>query len=147
MGVERLDLLGALTAYVIFLSGILVFGLRLAGQEQIGGAAGVPSLLMVFPLVYLLIRAPSVGRSWIYYVQISLMLLSLVVLFVVDFYPGYDFRDRLPLVIGFVVLYFAALGGMIGVASLAGRAWMIGAVALFFVTIVLAFWSRWATGI
>lgn len=147
MTVERLDLVGALTAYVIFLSGILVFSLRLAGQEQIGGAAGVPSLLMVLPLVYLLGKAPSVGRSWLYYVQISLMLLWIVILFVVDYYPGYEFRDRLPLVIGFVVLYFAALGGMVGIASLAGRGWMLGAIVLFFATAVLAFWSRWATGI
>lgn len=147
MTIERLDLIGALSAYVILLSGILVFGLRLAGQEQIGGIAGVPSLLMAIPLVYLLIRAPSVDRPWLYYLQVSLMLLWLAVLFVVDYYPGHDFRDRPPLVIGFVVLYFAALGGMIGVASLAGRIWMIGAVALFFAALILAFWSRWATGI
>lgn len=147
MTVERLDLIGAVTAYVIFLSGILVFSLRLAGQEQIGGAAGVPALLMVAPLIYLLIRAPSVGRPWLYYLQVSLMILWIAVLFVVDYYPGYEWRDERALVIGLVVFYFAALGGMIGVASLAGRGWMIGAVILFFVTIVLAFWSRWATGI
>lgn len=147
MTVERLDLIGALAAYVIFLASILVFGLRLAGQQQIGGPAGVPILVMVLPLAYLLFKAPSAERSWLYYVQISLMLLWIAILFVLDYYPGYDFRDRRPLVIGFVVLYFAALGGMIGVASLAGRGWMIGAVVLFFLTLIFAFWSRWATGI
>jgi hypothetical protein len=45
------------------------------------------------------------------------------------------------------MVYFAGLGGMIGVASLAGRGWTIGAVVLFFVTAVLAFVSRWTTGI
>lgn len=147
MTVERLDLIGAVTAYVIFLSGILVFGLRLAGQEQIGGWAGAPILVAVIPLAYLLIEGRTVGRSWLYYVQISLMISWIAILFLVDYYPGYAFRDQLGLVIGFVVLYFAALGGMIGVASLAGRGWMIGAVILFFVTAILAFWSRWATGI
>jgi hypothetical protein len=147
MTVERLDLIGALTAYIIFLASILVFGLRLAGQQQIGGPAGAPILVMVLPLGYLLVRAPSADRSRLYYVQISLMILWIGILFAVDYYPGYDFRGRPPLVIGFVVLYFAALGGMIGIASLAGRGWMIGAVVLFFLTLTLAFWSRWATGI
>lgn len=147
MTVERLDLIGAVTAYVIFLSSILVFALRLAGQRQVGGLAGMPILIMVVPLVYLLIKGTSVGRSWLYYVQISLMIVWIAILFLVDYYPGYEFRDRQPLVIGFVILYFAALGGMVGVAALAGRAWMIGAIVLFFLTLTLAFWSRWATGI
>lgn len=147
MTVERLDLLGATTAYVIFLSGIVVFVSRLAGQRQIGDWAGVPILLTVIPLAYLLLEGPSVGRDWLYYVQVSLMILWIALLFVLDYYPGYDFRDRQALVITFVVLYFAALGGMIGVASLAGRGWMTGAVVLFFVNLILAFWAHSATGI
>ena len=50
------------------------------------------------------------------------------------------------MVVGFVTLYFAALGGMIGVAALAGRAWTLSAIALFFVTAVLAFVQRAVTG-
>jgi hypothetical protein len=147
MTTERLDLIGALVAYVIFLSSIFVFGLRLAGQKQVGDLAGVPILVMAVPLVYLLFTGPAAGRGWLYYVQVSLMISWIAILFFVDYYPGYDFRDNLALVIGFVVFYFAALGGMIGVASLAGRGWLLGAVILFFITLVLAFWSRWATGI
>lgn len=147
MTVDRLNGIGAVAAYVIFLSSILVFSLRLAGSEQIGGAAGAPILAMVIPFAYLLLKGPSVGRSWLYYVQISLTILWIAILFFADYYPGYEFRESQALVIGFVVLYFAALGGMIGVASLAGRGWMFGAIVLFFITLILAFWSRAATGI
>ncbi|MGD2059306.1 MAG: hypothetical protein PVF87_00435 [Acidimicrobiia bacterium] len=147
MSPERLNLVGAVTAYLIFLSSILVFALRIGGREEVGGWAGVPFLLAVVPLVYLVVTGPSVDRAWLYYLQVSLMILSIALIFVTDYYPGYDFRGRQSLVIPFVMVYFAGLGGMIGVASLAGRGWTIGAVVLFFVTAVLAFVSRWTTGI
>lgn len=146
MWVQRLDLIGAVTACVIYISSILVFSLRLAGQAAVGGVAGIPTLVAALPLVYLLITAPSVQRPAIYYVQVGLMLVWIVILFLVDFWPGLEFRDRTPLVIVFVVLYFGGMGGMIGVASLAGRVWMLASVGLFFVAAVLAFMSRWVTG-
>lgn len=147
MTVHQLDLLGAVVAMVILLSSILVFSLRIASDYGAGGPAGIPILAMAIPLGYLLLSAAPAARPPLYYVQISVMLLWIVVLFLVDYVPGYDFRDSTPLVIGFVVLYFAGIGGMIGVASLAGRVWMIGAVVLFFITAILAFSSRWITGI
>jgi hypothetical protein len=75
------------------------------------------------------------------------MLGWIVLLFLLDYAPGVAWRDTQWMVIAVVVLYFAALGGMIGVASLAGRPWMISAIALFFVTGILAFASRAVTGI
>lgn len=146
MSTEKLDLAGALVAYVIYLSSIAVFTLRLAMDDPPEHWAGVPLMSMALPLTYLLVRAPAVGRPPLYYVQIGLMLAWIAVLFVVDYYPGYEFRDRLPAVIGFVTLYFAGMGGMIGVASLAGRLWAIGAVVLFLIAGTLAFVARWVTG-
>jgi hypothetical protein len=44
------------------------------------------------------------------------------------------------------VLYFAGMGGMIGIASLAGRTWTTLSVILFLVAGILAFVQRGVTG-
>ena len=75
------------------------------------------------------------------------MLAFLILLFLVDYVLKYDFRQTQWMVISYVVLYFAGAGGMIGVAALAGRAWMISAIILFFITLILAFVMRAVTGI
>jgi hypothetical protein len=51
------------------------------------------------------------------------------------------------MVIGYVTFFFAATGGMIGVASLASAGWAIAAVILFLVMAVLAFVQRAVTGL
>jgi hypothetical protein len=51
------------------------------------------------------------------------------------------------MVISFVVLYFAGMGGMIGIAALAGTGWTISAITLFLLAAVLAFVQRAVTGI
>jgi UPF0716 family protein affecting phage T7 exclusion len=75
------------------------------------------------------------------------MLICLIILFLVDYVFKYDFRQTQWMVISFVVLYFAGMGGMIGIAAQAGRGWTISAVILFFIAGVLAFIQRAITGI
>ena len=144
---EKLDLLGAVVAHVIFISSIITFASRIIFGLKPGHWVGTPILLMIFPLVYLLLRAPEFNRPFLYYVQISIMLIFLILLFVVDYILKYDFRQTQWMVICYVVLYFAGAGGMIGVAALAGRTWMISAVILFFITLILAFVMRAVTGL
>jgi hypothetical protein len=71
----------------------------------------------------------------------------LVVLFLAEYYPKVEFRQTQWMVIGFVVLFFAGAGGMIGVASLAGREWTLSAIVLFLITAILAFVQRAMTGV
>ena len=66
--------------------------------------------------------------------------------FLLDYALKIEFRQTRWMVISYVVLYFAGTGGMLGVASNAGRGWTISAVILFLVTAVLAFVQRAATG-
>jgi hypothetical protein len=108
---------------------------------------GIPILLMAFPLAYLLVNAPGSDRPILYYIQIGLMLIWLIMLFFVDYVAQYDFRQTQWMVISYVVLAFAGMGGMIGVASLAGRSWTISSVILFLIVAVLAFVQRAVTGI
>jgi hypothetical protein len=144
---ERLNLIGAITAHVIFISGIITFSSRMIFKIGPGHWVGIPLLLMVFPLGYLLIKAPGADRPFLYYIQAGLMLLWIILLFFVDYVFQYDFRQTQWMVISYVVFYFAGMGGMIGVASLAGRVWTISSVILFFVAAILAFVQRAVTGI
>lgn len=141
-----LDLLGAIVAHVIFVSSILTFLARMFLGTGPGHWIGIPILLMAFPLAYLLVRAPEFGRPFIYYLQVGLMITWLIILFILDYLLHYNFRDTQWMVISYVVLYFAGMGGMIGLASNAGRNWTISSVILFLIAGVLAFIQRAVTG-
>ena len=144
---EKIDLLGAIVAHIIFFSSIITFCARIFFKVQPGHWIGIPILLMVFPLGYLLVVAPRFNRPFLYYVQVSIMIIYLVVLFLVDYIYKVDFRQTQWMVISYVMLYFAGAGGMIGVAALAGRGWTISAVIFFFITAILAFVMRAVTGL
>ena len=144
--IQRTDRLGAIVAHVIFISSIITFSSRIFFKIQPGHWSGAPLLLMVFPLGYLLLKAPELRCPFLYYLQISLMLLSIVLLFVVDYALKIDFRQTQWMVISFIVLFFAGAGGMLGVAANAGRRWTISSVILFLVMAVLAFVQRAVTG-
>lgn len=143
---ERANLVGAVVAYWIYSVSILVFVLRLVQLPKLGHLIGVGVLLAAFPLGFLVFKGPSLGRSTLYYIQIGLMLAWLAVEFLLDWWPGVEFRQTRSMVILYVTLFFAGAGGMIGVASLAGRGWTILAVILFLVMGILAFVQRAITG-
>lgn len=142
----QLNLLGAVIAHVIYISSIITFSARMFIGTQPGHWIGFPILLMAFPLLFLLVRAPAVERPPLYYIQVGLMLTWIIMLFLVDYLFHYDFRATQWMVIAYVVLYFAGMGGMLGVAALAGRKWTISGVILFFVAGVMAFVQRAVTG-
>ena len=144
---EKLNILGAIVAHVIYISSIITFSSRIIFKLQPGHWVGIPIMLMTFPLIYLLVMAPKFDRPFLYYIQIGIMLICLIVLFLVDYVFKYDFRQTQWMVISFVVLYFAGMGGMIGIATQAGRGWTVSAVILFFIAGVLAFVQRAITGI
>ncbi len=144
---EKLDFLGAVVAHVVFISSIITFASRMIFGLKPGHWVGTPILLMAFPLGYLLLRAPEFNRPFLYYIQIGAMLVSLIVLFLVDYILKYDFRQTQWMIISFVVLNFAGMGGMIGIAAQAGRGWTISAIILFLIVAVLAFVQRAVTGI
>lgn len=143
---EKLDLLGAITAHIIFISSIVTFSARILLKTSPGNWIGIPILLMVFPLGYLLYTAPKYERSPIYSIQIITMLIFLVFLFLVDYIFKFNFRQTQWMVVSFVMLYFAGMGGMIGISALAGRGWTISAIILFFIAGILAFVQRAITG-
>lgn len=143
---ERTNLIGAVTAIAFFVSAILVFVFRLLGKPRYGHWIGYFEFLLALPLVYLLVKAPQLGRPTLYYIQIGCMLAWLVLEALLDHILKVDFRNVRWMVIGYVVLFFAGTGGMLGVATNAGQSWSIAAIALFLVMAILTFIQRAVTG-
>jgi hypothetical protein len=123
-----------------------VFVFRLLGRPEYGRWIGYFEFLLLVPLGYLLVTAPGLERPPLYYLQIGLLIAWLVVELLLDYILKFDFRQVRWMVISYVTLFFAASGGMIGVASNAGRGWAIVSIILFLVMAVLAFVQRAVTG-
>lgn len=143
---ERANLAGAIVTVTMYALCIVVFVSRLAGRPELGHAVGWVQFALVLPLVVLLVLAPRLGRPWLYYLQVGLMLGFLALEFLLDYALKVDFRHTLGAVIPYVMLYFAGTGGMLGVAALAGRGWIIAAGSMFLAMAVLAFVQRGVTG-
>ncbi len=143
---ELTNILGAIVAVAFYLSAILVFVFRLLRKPGVEHWIGYFEFLLAIPLIYLLITAPQLGHPALYYVQIGCMLAWLVVEAILDYILKIDFRRVKWMVIGYVVLFFAGAGGMLGVAANAGRGWAIPAILLFLVMAVLTFVQRAVTG-
>jgi hypothetical protein len=143
---EKTNLLGAIVAVAFFVSASLVFIFRLLGKPQFGHWIGYFEFLLAIPMVYLLLKAPQLGRPTLYYIQVGCMLAWLVVEALLDYVLKVDFRNIRWIVIGYVVLFFAGTGGMLGVAVNAGRGWSIAAIVLFLIMAILTFVQRAVTG-
>jgi hypothetical protein len=142
----KTNLLGAIIAVAFFVSASLVFIFRLLGRPQYGHWLGYFEFLLAIPLIWLLVKAPSLHRPALYYIQIGCLLAWLVVEALLDYILKVDFRNIRWMVISYVVLFFAGAGGMLGVAANAGRSWSIPAIILFLVMAVLTFVQRSVTG-
>lgn len=143
---KNTNLLGAILANVFYVSAILVFVMRLMGKPQVGFWIGVLEFCLAIPMVYLLIKAPEHDRPVLYYVQIGLMLVWLVLELLLDYILEIDFRRIRWMVIAYVTLFFTGAGGMLGIAANAGRGWSIVSVILFLIMAVLTFVQRAVTG-
>jgi hypothetical protein len=143
---KKTNLLGAVVSVALYISAILVFIFRLLGRPQYGYWLGCFEFLLAIPLLFLLIKAPSLERPTLYYIQIGCMLAWLLVEALLDYILVLDFRQVQWMVISYVVLFFAGMGGMLGVARHAGRRWSILAITLFLVMAVLTFVQRAVTG-
>jgi hypothetical protein len=146
MEIKHNNLYGAIIANVINISTISIFIARLLGKPEIGHWIGIIILFSIIPLFYLLYTAKSINRAKIYYIWIVLMIAFIIVEFLLDWFPKIDFRTNLQIIIPYVMLFFGATGGMIGVASLAGKRWAIVTVATFLIMAALAFVQRQVTG-
>ena len=145
--IEKADLMGSITGVSYYLLCIFVFVSRLAGRAQFGHWIGAAQVLALFPIVFLLVVSPQFERPILYYVQILLFLIFILLEILLDYVLTIDFRHMRRAVIPYVMLFFAATGGMLGVISLSGRNWMATSVVVFLIMAALAFIQRSVTGL
>jgi len=126
---------------------IAVFTARILGWLEIGRWIGIASSLVLIPLIYLFVIGLKTDRPKIYFVWLVLMILFLFFELIVDDILQVDFRSVNWAVIPYVMFFFAATGGMIGIASQAGKAWAITTVIVFLIMAILAFVQRGITGL
>lgn len=147
VNVRLANLVGAIAANVYMLLIIAVFISRILGWPEIGRWVGFASFLIIVPLVYLFLVGLRTGQRKIYFVWLALMVLFVLFELVVDQILRIDLRSAQWTVVPYVMFFFAATGGMIGVASQAGKAWTITTVIIFLIMGIMAFVQRGITGI
>jgi hypothetical protein len=141
------DLVGAATAVGYFVLITVMFLLRLAASAHAARWVGLTSFLAIIPLAFLLVAAFKTHRPPIYFIWLGLMTAFLIFELVADDIMALDFRSNIRDTILYVTFFFAATGGMIGVAAQAGREWKGAAIALFIIMAVMAFVQRAITGL
>jgi hypothetical protein len=141
------NLVGAITANVYMLLIIAMFIARILGWYEIGRWIGIASSLILIPLTYLFIVGLKTARSMIYFVWLVLMILFSLFELIVDDILKVDFRSVQSAVVPYVMFFFAATGGMIGLAAQAGKLWSFVTSIVFLIMAVLAFVQRGITGL
>jgi hypothetical protein len=141
------NLVGAITANVYMLLIITVFITRILGWLEIERWVGFTSSLIIFPLLYLFVVGRRTNRRKFYFAWLALMLLFALFELVVDQILMIDIRSVQGTAILYVMFFFAATGGMIGVAAQAGKAWSMSTSGVFIVMAILAFVQRGITGL
>jgi len=140
------NIVGVIVANLINVFVIAVFIARLSNKPKIEYWFGIIVILGIIPLTYLLITAIDIKRPLLYFVQISLMIGYLVVELMLDYILKVDFRQNQKIVIPYIMLFFSGTGGMIGVASHAGKVWIIVTVISFLIMTILSFVQHYITG-
>ena len=146
MDLHRANLMGAVLAVIILSLCILIFMFRLAGSHRLESWLGFLLILTCLPLLFLFIKALSFHRSSLYFIQIGIMIAFLILELFLDYIFKTEFRKVTWMLVPYLVLFFGGTGGMIGVASLAGRIWTLSAAILFLVMTVLSLVQRTVTG-
>jgi hypothetical protein len=145
--IESVNRIGAILAHMIYITCILLFCARLFDKPRMEHWLGLLLMLALIPLTYLILMARTYTRHPLYYVQLSLMVAFLIVELLLDYVLKIEFRHERWMVIAYVMLFFGATGGMLGVAATAGRAWAFSGIGLFLTMAVLAFVQRAKTDI
>ena len=141
------NLVGAITANVYMLLIIAMFIVRILGWFEISHWIGFATSFVPIPLIYLFVVGLRTNRRMIYFVWLALMVLFALFELVVDQILVIDIRSSQWTVIPYVMFFFAATGGMIGVAAQAGKSWSIVTTVSFLTMAVLAFVQRGITGL
>ena len=144
--INRTNRVGGVVSLITLALCILIFAFRLGGYPEIESILGILFLLTGVPFLYLLFLARTHQRPTIFYIQISVILIFILMELSLDYLFKIDFRNVKWMTILYVMFFFAGTGGLIGIASLQGKRWGTVAIVLFLIITFLAFWQRAKTG-
>ncbi|MBI9070882.1 MAG: hypothetical protein JEY94_04755 [Melioribacteraceae bacterium] len=130
---ENLDFLGAVIANFNNLLLIGIFVARVFKYPKIEYWLGALFILTVLPLILMFVKAFSFDRDVLYLVQLILMISFILLELFLDYIFKIDFRQNRMIVIPYLTLFYASFGGMIGIASQAGKPWSITTIITFLI--------------
>ncbi len=142
----KLNLIGVYVSVFALVICTLIFVSRLVEIKKADYWLGLVFLATAIPYIYLLFSADNSNRPKLYYIQIIIIILFLIIELLLDYIFKIDFRNIRWMTITYVTFFFAAAGGMVGLASNGGKLWTIISVILFFIMTALAFIQRSVTG-
>ena len=128
---ESINLLGSVIANTNNILLIFLFLSRIYKYPKLEYWLGIVFMLSIVPLTCMLIKAIESKRAVIYFVQLSLMIAFIAVEFILDYLLKLEFRHNQNYVIPFLTLFYASLGGMIGIAGQSGKLWTVITVITF----------------
>ena len=143
---ESIDLLGAVIANINNLLLIAIFAARIYNYPKVEYWLGLIFIVTIIPLTMMLVKASAYDRNWLYFLQLSLMIGFIVVEFLLDYLFKIDFRNNCAIVIPYVTLFYASLGGMIVVASQCGKTWSVITVITFLLMTASSLIMHFRTG-
>jgi hypothetical protein len=146
MDINKANWLGTIIGLTILVSCILISIFRLLGFSKLEYWTGMIVISTSLPILWLIVKAGEFHRPAIYYIQLGVMSAFIFVELFLDYILQVDFRKTRWMVISYATLFFAATGGMIGIASQSGKVYTIISVILFFIMTFLAFYQRVKTG-
>lgn len=146
MDVHKTNRLGGIISLLALVLCILIFIFRLGGMPVVERGLGIVFLCTGLPFFYLLLGAKRLHRPGLYYIQLGAILAFILLELNLDYMFQIDFRNVKWMTIMYVMFFFAGTGGLIGIASLAGKFWSYAAIVLFLLMTALAFWQRAKTG-
>lgn len=147
MEIEKINLLGAYVAIFILVTSSMIFVFRLLNQETAEYWTGIAFMITAIPLAYLIYSSTNLDRPTLYFIQLGLMIGFVIIELLIDYIFKVDFRHTKWMAILYVMFFFASTGGMIGIASQAGKYWSIVSIVLFIIMFGLAFFQRNKTGL
>jgi hypothetical protein len=146
MDIHQANRLGGIISLMALALCILIFVFRLAGKPGVERWLGVLFMTTAIPFAYLLLGAGGFQRSRLYFIQFGAILAFIILELLVDYIFQIEFRTVRWMTILYVMFFFAGMGGLIGIAGLAGKNWAYAAIVLFLLMTALAFWQRAKTG-
>ena len=147
MDINKLNLFGAYLAIFILLTSSLIFVFRLLNLQKAEYWTGIAFMLSAIPIFYLVYASADFERPALYYIQLGLMIGFIIIELLLDYILKVDFRHTKWMAISYVMFFFASTGGMIGIASQAGKFWTIFSIILYLNVVTLAFIQHAKTGL